>query len=930
VREAGVVPATTLEPLAADEIPESLAAIGSGENESGARVLVAFSPNAQNALLAGLAVAGRLAEAESWTGDLFVVAPDWSAAGRRLLALVAERPFGLHAVCAPSLTEGASQVSAEPATGAPVLSPAQIAGHLPGPADRDLFLRAARGLEGLAAKHGGALRGHDRALDFILLARRVAELRADASGVVLNTLLPNRSSVRLTSALLSETLDGLEGQLRRRLNERRVRDGEEGLRAQAIGEFRSWHSLRALVSWPLGGSDSEPVDWVGVDVEGRPVIGAVRAVLDLEAVGAIVDGALRLRASLPSVLAHAPPPVMLDAPRLVVGGREVAQGVARVLEALTLSHELFEIRGGRDGRLELVALAAGEAPERPARRPRGGERSGRRDRTGPRSERAAEAAPEGAVGEEAEERGAEGRGRSRRRGGRRPRGRRGGAGRGEGGGDRESSTAEPASSSTSGFDEVSLFDLDDESDARTQASGSSRRRGRSRQRGRRGSTGGDEARGEGEGGARDAESEAALPSERGRGRSREPRVVPGTEGQAERDDDEQADDEFDLTDDEDGLDLAEVPEFEPEPPTYDDEEDAGGEGARESVSGDQRERKRAAPAPAPVPEVEEPRLLRGRGAIIAHADRDSVLAAILLARDIRMVEGLWVYPQVELMNVFRSVLTDLREGTAIYLIGFTPSPARDVLQAAALYRDRIMWFDHHVWPPEDVQGLRDAIGEAAVNLVPGAGSSMPPVLDLCSRRSRFTDKVVDLAGGRFSEHDYERWGRLWWWRLGQLIEKTGECKADVESLLSGRPSDLARESAAADIPPVPPELTFVSQRDFRLIHFGGYGLIVLEVPEEFDLHLTARIARERFEAPLSLAYRPGGELVVFTGAELTGKRSFDLTGLVDHVAQKLEWVDKLTDSDHVARMRVHDLASHPERLDEIVGEIAMGRSILER
>jgi hypothetical protein len=241
-----------------------------------------------------------------------------------------------------------------------------------------------------------------------------------------------------------------------------------------------------------------------------------------------------------------------------------------------------------------------------------------------------------------------------------------------------------------------------------------------------------------------------------------------------------------------------------------------------------------------------------------------------------------------------------------------------------------MWFDHHVWPPEDVQGLRDAIGEAAVNLAPSAGSSMPPLLDLCSRRSRFTDKVVDLAGGRFSEHDYERWGRLWWWRLGQLIEKTGECKADVESLLSGRPSDLAREAAAADIPPVPPELTFVSQRDFRLIHFGGYGLIVLEVPEEFDLHLTARIARERFEAPLSLAYRPGGELVVFAGAELTGKRSFDLTGLVDHVAQKLEWVDKLTDSDHVARMRVHDLASHPERLDEIVGEIAMGRSILER
>ena len=185
------------------------------------------------------------------------------------------------------------------------------------------------------------------------------------------------------------------------------------------------------------------------------------------------------------------------------------------------------------------------------------------------------------------------------------------------------------------------------------------------------------------------------------------------------------------------------------------------------------------------------------------------------------------------------------------------------------------------------------------------------------RRSRFTDKLVDLAGGRFTQHDYERWGRLWWWRLGQAIEKTGDCKGDVDGLLSGRPSDLAREAATVDAPPIPPEETFVSQRDFRLIHFGGYGLVVLEVPEEFDLHLTARVARERYEASLSLACRPGEELV-------------DLSGLAEHVSQKLDWAEQLTDADHVARLRIRELSTHPERLDEVIAEIAMGRAILER
>jgi hypothetical protein len=210
------------------------------------------------------------------------------------------------------------------------------------------------------------------------------------------------------------------------------------------------------------------------------------------------------------------------------------------------------------------------------------------------------------------------------------------------------------------------------------------------------------------------------------------------------------------------------------------------------------------------------------------------------------------------------------------------------------------------------------------------GSSLPLVLETSTRRSRFSDKLVDLSTGRFSEHDYERWGRLWWWRLGEIAQKSGDVRRDIDSLLTGRPSELAQEAAKSDTPPVPAEVSFVSSRDFRLVHFAGYAMVLLEVDEGLDLHLCGRIARERYGALLSLCRRRGGELFVFGAEEQSGRRVLDPGMLSEHLAEKLEWVEALADQDHAARFRIRGLEAHPERLDEVVGEIAMGRSILER
>ncbi len=190
--------------------------------------------------------------------------------------------------------------------------------------------------------------------------------------------------------------------------------------------------------------------------------------------------------------------------------------------------------------------------------------------------------------------------------------------------------------------------------------------------------------------------------------------------------------------------------------------------------------------------------------------------------------------------------------------------------------------------------------------------------------------MVDLATGRFTQHDFERWGRFWWWRLGEIATKSGDIRADVAPILTGRPSDLTKDAALVEVPPVPEEVAFIAGRDFRLVHFGGHIMVVVPVEDPFDLQLSARIARERYSASLSLAYRVGGETFALGGDELIGKRALDYPAVVDHLVNKLEWVDARPDADHVARFHVRELTRHPDRIEEVMGEIAMCRALLER
>jgi len=930
--ESGAVPADALAPLETDEVPGALAAVGRGASREGEPLVVASSPGSGgDAWLAAVAVAARLVEEEGFRGVAYAVSSSWPLAARRRLGLLRPGVLRVRARIEPSMPDAERDVAPEapeavlPAASSPAAGASSSV--------RALYERAATALAGLGAKHGGSVRSLASGLELVLVGRSVAALRLDERGVWLEAWEPRRESLRLASDSLSDAFDRVEGSLRKFLSDRRIREGEPGLRALLAARLVEGTGIRDARPWPHAGSAGEAIDFIGIDAAERAVIGAVRSELSLAALGPVLDGWIELAPRLPVLLAGARPPAPPGAPLLLLAAERFDAAALRVLACLDVEVRHFAAEGLARREPQLVAreplrpLAAGARPTPPPRFVEPSEAPAAPRETTPRETTPREASEPS----------------------REPTPRRDG-------GDGEASRPR--------FEEFSLFDLGDGGSDEAARSGGRRRRRRRRGRGRgrgplpidagNGSEDGGEPAEEEEGEPEARETvEARAPSEghrsrrgrRGRDRGRRGQrpsesaapSVDAARSEAERADDLDGEGEPAEVEDvevEDALvSLAEVPEVEETPePSYEDEEEPDEEESPEEarLRREREARRRARIAKSePEPSAPPPRAPRRRAAILAHADRDSIGAAVLLAREIRLLEGIWIYPQSDLMTFFRSVATDLREDTPIYVIGFTASPARDTLQAASLYRDRLLWYDHHEWPPEDLERLRGAIGAEAVHVDATAASPLALVLIGSSRRSRFSDKLVDLLTGRFTRHDYERWGRLWWWRLGQLGTRPGERRAELDALLTGRPSDLAREASRAPLPPPPAEVEWVASRDFRLVHFGGYALVRVLVPAGVDVHLAARVARERYGCQLSLGGSEGGEQFVLGADDATSRRALDLGRMIDHLADKFAWVTALPDADHVSRFRIAGAAAHPERVDEVVGEIVMGRSLLE-
>jgi len=882
------------------DVPDGLA-LASARWEGNRPVAIVASRRDGLELLGWARIAARRAGGGRPLREVFIAAPFFSERTRRAAARAGELGLVVHLLSLPALADAASEtfeIDDHPARPSPTLFGGGAT----------LLARVLRVIEGAAAvtSAGGVRPAGSEYLVFVR-GERVARVLAEGEGVAVALALPEHKQIHVTESNFPRWGVELHEWLVSLAQDPRLLDGEAARRDDEIERAADDARAGVTARWlPWNREGTDLIDWVGIDIDGRPVVGAIRESLEVADVPGLVAGwhLLDLERATWTPGASGPP-------RLFVSAREISPEARDLLEELAGPIGTSESRPMRSEPVDVPsessdfsetgepARADSDRFERGGRRRRRRRRGGRGGNFGseaPRVEDEARWEGEGGAvhaGAPDEARADSDADSDRERGdlgspreleAERP-----------GPDDRElASDWEPERTAGPDGDRERAGEREYAEDAPRDESqrddaprdDTGRRRGR---RGRRRRGRGRFGRGEGDDRPAAGESQAGAPENEFAASGEAPETL------AESDTSH-------------------------EPPRDVPEEDLVEHEVEATLAEHEEERERV-PAVEPV-EVPPPRARRSRAAIVVRDEPDSILAALVLARDRRTIVSFRVLPQEGLMDFFKGPATDLPDNVDVLVVGFTAQPRpKEVLDTAELFRGRLQWFDHHDWAIEDVERLRAALGRDSILIAEDAASPLAAVTEVTERRSRFTDKLVDLSARRMSEGDMQKWG----YRVIQLIQRMaqnpGEHRAEIVSVLAGKPTDLP---SAVDV--YGPETQWVEEHDPRIVHFGEYQLAVCQVPRNLDPGEVGRRVRLRTGARLSLAAREGDDLVVLASND--EKRPLNVMSLLDAVGHELSFVRPKTGGDRVGRARLAELAEHPERIEELIGGIVRHRSIL--
>lgn len=863
-----------------DELPESMAA-GAARWEGNRPIALLASRRDGLDLLGWALIAARRAGGDRSLREVLIAAPHLSARTRQAAARAAERGPAVHLLALPALSEGTEVFELESHPAPP--KPSLIGGT------SNLLARLLRVLEGAAAVTGaGGVRTAGAEYLVYVRGERAARVFVDGTGVGVAISLPERRTVQVSDASFARAGAELHDWLVRLAQDTRLLDSAAARRDALVERCADEaHAGVSAHSVPWNADGSDPIDWVGVDIDGRPVVGSIRSALGVADVPALVAGwhLLDLDREIWTPGAAGLPRIFVSAESIATEAREILESLAGPIGAGTVP-----AAPARDLPVEAMQedeaseSETGDAREEDIQSERRGRRRGRRRRRGGGAEFGAAAAPMDARTAEEE--------RAARREARRL-----------AESQRPQFEAEADAEGPVERDDAEPFereaDVDPEaaqsaesSETREGDDANGRRRGRRGRRRRGGRNREDrtengalrEPRAEGgEATAADLESGEAVP--RDDGGYAEPELVAESDHGAEGADDDRVAHEIEAT-------LAE------------------GEEEREH-----------SPAAEPV-EVAPPRARRQRAAILVRDEPESIMAALVLARDRRTIVSFRVAPQEGLMDFFKGPATDIADNVDVLVVGFSAQPRpKEVLDTAELFRGRLQWFDHHDWAIEDLVRLRAVLGRDSIVIAENAASPLAAVNQVTERRSRFTDKLVDLSARRLSETDMQKWGNRVIALIKRMASTPGEHRAEIMPVLAGKPTDLP---SAPDV--YYAETSWVEENDPRIVHFGEYQLAVARVPANLDAGEIGRRLRLRTGARLSLAAREGDDIVVFSCND--EKRPLNVAGLLDAVGGQQPWVTPKTGGDRIGRARVEGLPEHPERMEALIGEIVRHRSVL--
>ena len=270
----------------------------------------------------------RIAAARAGNGrglrEVFIAAPFFSERTRRAAARAGELGLVVHLLSHPGLADPGGEtfeIDDHPSRPAPTLFGGGAT----------LLARVLRVIEGAAAvTSAGGVRPAGN--DYLVFVRgeRVARVSPEGEGVAVEISLPDERNVHVDESNFPRWGVELHEWLVSLAQDPRLLEGEAARSDDEIERAAEEARAGVTARWlPWNREGRELIDWVGIDIDGRPVVGAIRDSLQVADVPGLVAGWHLLDLERATWT-----PGASGTPRFFISAREIAEPARQLLEEL--------------------------------------------------------------------------------------------------------------------------------------------------------------------------------------------------------------------------------------------------------------------------------------------------------------------------------------------------------------------------------------------------------------------------------------------------------------------------------------------------------------------------------------------------------------------------------------------------------------------
>ncbi len=323
--------------------------------------------------------------------------------------------------------------------------------------------------------------------------------------------------------------------------------------------------------------------------------------------------------------------------------------------------------------------------------------------------------------------------------------------------------------------------------------------------------------------------------------------------------------------------------------------------------------------------------------IVSHYDRDGIIASLVLARAVPNVVAqrfmssedfitLFYTPEIQagLPEVYDLYVTDLR----IRASGRLAPEVRDAfLDRIRKHKGNIYWLDHVYWQDVDRREMEASIGKANLVITPRERTAALVVKRALKIQDEFSDKLIDLLHGELEESEYNAWGKGWLSIIDYLRVDLDPIEPALRALREGRPEDMDRDLLEEGMRREAEAESYVASRDFRVVIFGSYKLVIVDLADKKGFNYTSvtQKVRERYRAQLSITAFGDADTIIIANS-FSDRKGMNMNVLKEHLTKRFEWLRPVQGHENVITLKVEDLPSRRERLDVIINEIVRNRS----